>query len=224
MSRLVYAINFKDGRQLADSLEALLNVEVRFDIPEKEEKPFVLYYMPDNSPEEVLKLRKQLQRYGSSNFVLASEKLEASLLAWRLNCLYFILMPLNTVELKKAIARHQEEQTAQKTEQNIQFRDEQGIHNVRVSDILFIKADGNYSHLHLKDDKRMVVSKQIQFIDQMLSDDASLVRIGRSFMINLSAIRKIEKGLIGFYESSNQLKLSAVYIKRVKKLFIEYMP
>ena len=52
------------------------------------------------------------------------------------------------------------------------------------SDIIMISADISYSFIHLSDGKRIIVSTNIQKLEERLLPFRNMVRVHRSYMIN----------------------------------------
>ncbi len=226
MNPKIGLINFPDRDRIQNDFAAHFSKAVvsRLQDIHKEEAKLIFYYVPSNDANANLELRKLVEQFGHLNIVPVSEHLEVSLMAWRLHCLYFILMPMSKLEFKVVFQRWKQINAPEENEHFLQFRDEQGVQKIKSKEILVVKAEGNYSHLFLQNGKDLLVSKQIQFIDQMLEENPAIVRIGRSFMINLSLIKSVRQNEVGFTNSEYRLKLSPTYTRRVKKLFVEFIP
>jgi len=59
-------------------------------------------------------------------------------------------------------------------------------------DIFFVESDGNYSTLHLPENKKIVVTKKLKEINALLPDD-HFFRIHNSYIINLNKIKEFIK-------------------------------
>lgn len=78
------------------------------------------------------------------------------------------------------------------------------LHIFYVSEILAIRADGNYSYVLLENGEEVLVVKQLGLIEstihQQLFEGSSLVRVGRSLIVNMDYVACIspgkEKGLV----------------------------
>ena len=58
---------------------------------------------------------------------------------------------------------------------------------IDTDDILFVESDGNYSTFFLVDNQKMVVTKKLKAVDELLPDDI-FFRIHNSYIINLNKI------------------------------------
>ncbi len=60
------------------------------------------------------------------------------------------------------------------------------------NEIIYVASDGNYSTLFLAQNKKMVVTKKLKEIDELLPKD-SFFRIHNSYIINLHKIKEFLK-------------------------------
>ncbi len=68
-----------------------------------------------------------------------------------------------------------------------------GFEIIETNEILYIKADDNYSEFYLASGKKIVACKKLKFYEDNLSDHGFL-RIHRSTIVNLDKIKKYQKG------------------------------
>ena len=61
-----------------------------------------------------------------------------------------------------------------------------------VDDIIFVESDGNYSTLFLKDNTKLVVTKKLKDVHQLLPDEL-FFRIHNSYIINLNKVKEFIK-------------------------------
>lgn len=67
-----------------------------------------------------------------------------------------------------------------------------GIRSVRLSDILFLEADGSYTTIHTIDHKPIVVSKRLKLFENSLFN-IHFIRVNRNYLVNLFHIVEINK-------------------------------
>lgn len=73
-----------------------------------------------------------------------------------------------------------------------------GLQMVKVSDIIFCKADEDYTHVYLNDkEQKLVVTKSIKDFEDLLVD-YEFFRLHHSFLVNKSFIKKYVKGEGGY--------------------------
>jgi len=64
---------------------------------------------------------------------------------------------------------------------------------VNLKDITAIEADGAYSTIHLKDDKKITTSKNLKYFENVLPKEASFFRSHRAWIVNLAYIEFLNK-------------------------------
>lgn len=76
-----------------------------------------------------------------------------------------------------------------------------GFEVLNINDIVFCKADDNYTEIHLANSKKLV-SKTVKYF-QEASKGYSFARIHKSHLLNVNAITKYKKGKGGSVIVSN---------------------
>jgi len=67
-----------------------------------------------------------------------------------------------------------------------------GFEVLKVTDIIYCKADDNYTEIYLEG-KQLVASKTLKYFEEMLSD-FSFARIHKSYLVNVNTIVKYRRG------------------------------
>lgn len=101
------------------------------------------------------------------------------------------------------------------------------IHNkvpviVKYDDIVFIKAESEYSNIYLENGEKLFVRKLLKYWEDKLPDDKFL-RIHRSVIVNLNYIKAIENDMTKSYKVKltkldDELSISQRYASRIKKV------
>jgi two-component system LytT family response regulator len=68
-----------------------------------------------------------------------------------------------------------------------------GLEMVNVDDILYCESDSNYTVVHQKDKKRLVISRTLKEFEDML-DPAQFIRVHHSYLINAKHVKKYIRG------------------------------
>lgn len=131
---------------------------------------------------------------------------------------YYLMKPINIDELIKAVAYVLEIRTKEdaledrilkpklkKVDGKITLPQQDGFQVLNVSDILFCKADDNYTEIYLEKQK-ILVSKTLKYFEQILSD-FTFARIHKSYLVNVNEITKYRKGKGGSVVISNGKEL-----------------
>lgn len=157
-------------------------------------------------------------------FVTAHEKF--ALRAIRFSALDYLVKPVSPQELKRSVARLQcfggpvddikkvkhmftNLLTENRGHHKLSIPTLDGFEFVKVSDILYCKADGSYSHIYLKNGEKLTTSKNLKYYSEILSE-YSFYRIHSATLINLMYLRKFSKSIGGYVimEDGSELSVS----------------
>lgn len=166
-------------------------------------------------------------------FVTAFDKY--AIKAIKFSALDYLLKPVDIDDLQKAILKArgrigQKDSNHHYTSllKNVQFSHKQidkiaiptleGILFESINDIIYCKADGNYTTLIMMNGSSIVVSKSLKDFDNMLSE-SGFFRVHHTYLINLKYIKKYIKGDGGYVllEGDHHVDVS----KRKKDAFLQ---
>lgn len=84
-----------------------------------------------------------------------------------------------------------------------------GFEFVKIAEILYCKADGSYSHFHLKGGQKLTASKNLKYFSEILEEYA-FFRIHSATLINLMYLKKFSKSIGGYVilEDGSELSVS----------------
>lgn len=118
----------------------------------------------------------------------------------------YLLKPIDSLELQKTIVRFEEKRKSNSVEDTLQIIEKQlNTHNVIVlntldseeyvnlNDILFLKADGNYTEFYLEGGKKFLLSKPIGHFQKRLEKSNLFTRIHNSFLANSTKFLRYDK-------------------------------
>lgn len=133
--------------------------------------------------------------------------------AFKFSALDYLLKPVDREELEKAVQRvskkinppvsEQLEILLQKinqpaiTVQRIALPTMQGLEFVPVESILHCSSNNNYTEFFLTDKKKLLVSRTLKEVEDMLADH-SFLRVHNSYIVNLNAVTRYVKGEGGY--------------------------
>ncbi|MCK7590405.1 LytTR family DNA-binding domain-containing protein [Subsaxibacter sp. CAU 1640] len=136
---------------------------------------------------------------------------------------YYLMKPISIDELIKAVDYVTEIRTKEDALQDqvlvpktntvngkITIPQQDGFEIINTSDILYCKADDNYTEIYLANNKKKLVSKTLKYFEDALSD-SSFARVHKSYLVNVNEVVKYVKGKGGSVELSNgkQIMVSA---------------
>jgi two-component system LytT family response regulator len=138
--------------------------------------------------------------------------------AIRFSALDYLLKPIDRVELIQAVAKVskllksptelQLELLLQKFNgtknpiKKIALPTMEGLQMVEIDAIISCSSDSNYTNFILKNNKKLIVSRTMGDVEDLLSDH-SFLRIHKSFLVNLNEIHKYIKGEGGYLVMSD---------------------
>ena len=95
-----------------------------------------------------------------------------------------------------------------------------GIHFVHIKEIQRLEAEDNYTHIFLKDGKKLTASKTIKWYEDLL-ESLNFYRVHKSHVINLNCMTKYVKGENGYIvmEDGKEIDIS----RRRRPMFMETM-
>lgn len=133
---------------------------------------------------------------------------------------YYLMKPISIVELIKAVDYVTEIITKEVALQDqvlvpktnvvngkLTIPQLDGFEVINTADILFCKADDNYTEIYLNTNKKKLVSKTLKYFEDALND-ASFARVHKSYLVNVNEIVKYIKGKGGSVILSNGSEIS----------------
>lgn len=161
---------------------------------------------------------------------------EYAIKAFEVSATDYLLKPIGVTKLKEAVTKVEnklsnknnasdtiaalKENLADKEIKKIGILIGDGIVFMDLNDILYFEAEGSYTTIHHKNGSDLTV-KKIKHFEDLLSADKRFFRIHRSYLINISQIKKYSKkdGLSVTYDERTLLPIS----REKKEEFEEYM-
>ena len=127
---------------------------------------------------------------------------------------YYLMKPISIDELIKAVVYVSEIREKEKTigdriltpklnkvDGKISLPQQDGFQVLNVSDILYCKADDNYTELYLEK-KKILVSKTLKCFEDALSE-YTFARIHKSYLVNVNEVVRYKRGKGGSVVISN---------------------
>ena len=157
--------------------------------------------------------------------------------AIKFSALDYLLKPINIEEVREAIAKAKQRIVGKHTQQNLEYlinnirhpRDKtnkipisvvNGFQFVPVNTIIYCEADDDYTYIHLTENQKLTVSKNIKEFEEILAN-YDFFRIHHSFLVNKDFIKRYIKGEGGtiLTEQGSELPVS----RRRKPEFLEWL-
>lgn len=134
---------------------------------------------------------------------------EYALKAFRFSALDYLTKPIDFRQLQESIERFKSKQKIELKEQRIELLienlsnkptefnkivlpDYDGFSMVKISDIIYCKADGSYTEVHLLNGKKITTSRLLKSLEELLPKQ-TFYRIHKSYLVNLNLIKRYNK-------------------------------
>ena len=194
----------------------------------KKQKPDLVFLdvqMPWMNGFEMLELLDQINF--AIIFTTAFDQFAAK--AFRISAIDYLLKPIDINDLKEAVKKASEKiqqksgtdnianflQNIKKPEvkQRIAVPGREGYEFIEAGKIIYAQAEGSYTHVFLNDKRKLIVSKTISDIEELLPAE-HFQRIHHSTLVNLSHVTHLFKTDGGFVVLDNGEKLAVSKSKK----------
>ena len=158
---------------------------------------------------------EMLEQLPSVNFeiIFTTSYDQYALKAIRFSAIDYLLKPVDSDELQNAVQKviqRSQKPTAQQLEilmqkihhpstpiNKIAMPTMDGLQMIAVDSIISCGSDSNYTILQLKNNKKLIVSRTLKDIEELL-EDHSFVRVHRCYLANMNEVEKYVKGEGGY--------------------------
>lgn len=143
---------------------------------------------------------------------------------------YYLMKPISIDELIKAVDYVTDIKTKENALQDevlvpktsfisgkITIPQQSGFEVLNTSEIMYCKADDNYTEIYLSSNKRKIVSKTLKYFEEALSN-SSFARVHKSYLVNVNEVVKYQKGKGGSVVLSNGKEIMVSASKKARLL------
>ncbi len=150
--------------------------------------------------------------------------------AIRFSALDYLLKPIDPKELITAVQKVQEKKMHPSPEQFRMLMDQvhnkgnkitrvavptsEGFELILAEEIIYCEANDNYTHLFLKNKRKLIACRTLKEVEEQLTDFASFIRVHHSYMVNLNEVNKYVRGEGGYLIMSDS---TTVNVSRSRK-------
>ncbi|MEZ4963475.1 MAG: LytTR family DNA-binding domain-containing protein [Saprospiraceae bacterium] len=171
-------------------------------------------------------------RYPSFQVIFTTAYDEFALKAFKYNAIDYLLKPLDVDELVQAVGRIElgknpqtyaaqiaalEETNRAGRLEKIAVADNDGLHFLKLQDIVRLESDVNYTTFHLVSGERITVSKTLKNFAQLLPE-TEFFRPHQSHIININYMEKILREDGGFVLMKDQTRIPIARSKKEELL------
>ena len=150
--------------------------------------------------------------------------------AIRFSALDYLLKPVDPKELIAAVHKVNKQKSPPTNEQLKMLLDQlhhkegkfskiavptsEGFELIPADEIIRCEADDNYTHLFLKNKKRVTASRTLKEIEEQFSEFTNFLRVHHSYLVNLNEVVKYVRGDGGYLHMSDG---ASVNVSRSRK-------
>lgn len=162
---------------------------------------------------------------------------EYAIQAFKLSAIDYLLKPLNPEHLEQTIQKINKQEEKRKIQEykalqkNIVFGNEEtdkciiinlshSTRFIKVKDIICLAAEGSYCTLYLKNNEKLLASKNLKYFEERLLDFPHFFRCHKSYIINLKEVKEFNRGELTVYFEN---KLTALMSSEKTDVFLEKM-
>ncbi len=131
--------------------------------------------------------------------------------AIKVSAMDYLLKPIGKEELKAAVQKVQAKRKKNGSGTNLQILMEQlllnqqdirkialptidGLELIRIDHLMYVRADSNYTHFHTLSGRKIIISRTLKQIEEILSEYSYFCRIHQTYLVNLHHVERYQKG------------------------------
>ncbi len=119
----------------------------------------------------------------------------------------YLLKPIDLQELKAVVHKASTIVHKKQVEDpTLILADSGNYHAIKHSEIIYIQGSGNYTSIHLQNDKTLLSQEKLGYFEESLSE-SGFFRVHRSYIVNISEISTIKESRTGVAIMSNNRKI-----------------
>ena len=135
--------------------------------------------------------------------------------AWKLDLFHFEAYPIKAQQIKTGYQKYVRHVSDIQTQFSI--KTSEGTVLIPFKQLLYLYASGNYTNIHLKSNKKYLITKQLNKYVYLTEQDGMIQRLHRSYIFNLRNVKAVKKESILFYGYDTELKISQALSTKIKK-------
>lgn len=169
------------------------------------------------------------------NIIFTTAYNQYAIQAFKTSALDYLLKPIDPEELKETMERYKQKQltTFHKLQvaklsiahtERIAIPDGNNLIMIEVNEILYLKADSNYTDIHLTNGKKYTTSRILKNFEETLSSYSQFFRCHKSYIINILHTLKFSRVNGGTIVLKNDVEIpisiekTDTFLKAFKKI------
>jgi len=160
--------------------------------------------LPENSGLQILEFFREEEVNFSIIFVTAYN--EYAIQAFKLSAIDYVLKPINADRLVEAVDHYKTQKQKQirqldalknnlyESKKKIVIPSRDDFQYIDPEDVLYVKAEGSYCQFHLRNGKRVLMSRNLKYVEEMIQSFSFLQRVHKSFIANINEVTNYNRG------------------------------
>jgi hypothetical protein len=178
----------------------------------------LLFYFAELLGDEDKQMLARLKSLYQNVSIALCSQTENALISWRMPVFHFEPYPITSEKVKYAYNKWVEMQADEAKEEI--FKTDEGIKRIKHQDIAYIQAAGNYTMVHYKSDKCLVLTRQLGTFNELTENNPNFQRLHRSLILNMDAILNCHNNKVFFNGLNKPLEVSPMLESKVKSILL----
>jgi two-component system, LytTR family, response regulator len=96
-----------------------------------------------------------------------------------------------------------------------------GFEIIKLQEILFIKAEGSYAHIHQENGSSLMVSHNLKYYEDLFNGENNFIRVHRSYLVNINFVKRISRndGATLVMENNTELPIALDKVDSILNYF-----
>jgi two-component system LytT family response regulator len=174
-----------------------------------------------------------LERVGTLSFqlIFVTAYNEFAVKAFRFSALDYLLKPVDSTELREAVAKAERNQRVDKSQldllrtqlttrslaDKIAVPYQNGVMFLPVKEVLYCEADSNYTRVIATQNRQFLLTRTLREVQEVL-EEQGFVRVHRQYLINRDQIKLLVKGEGSYLVMTNEVSIPVARNQKEKLL------
>jgi DNA-binding LytR/AlgR family response regulator len=190
-------------------------------VTENVEDCLLFYFAEQLFPSDFKALQDIQETHKGIKIVLLSDP-QYALKSWRLNIFHYDAYPVVSDMLYFAYHKWVKSKFNTNSDEELILKTDEGIVKINHSDIMYLQAAGNYTMIHYRGDKVLILTRQLGTFSELSDNFIYFKRIHRSLIVNFSNVKACTNAMVHFYKSNKPLQVSNLLESKIKKILLTH--
>lgn len=178
----------------------------------------VCYINRNPNERDQLHIRNVKRINPASKIILFSHE-SFALKAWKMELFHFKEYPIDIDDIVYGFKKYLRSKKQNKIRE-LNIKTPEGLFKIPYNRIKYLHANGNYTFIYYGEKDSKIITKQMKHFEFLTEQDEGIIRVNRSFIINLNLIKSIEDQIVSFVIGDTKVKVSKNLSVKLKKLIV----